>query len=51
MIIIQNYPPNVFLPELLDPADDGITIFQNVEKYLPSYKGEYFRILESFCFG
>ena len=51
MIIMQKYSPNVFLPELLGPADESTTILQNVEKYLLSYKAEYFRILESFCFG
>jgi len=48
---MQKYSPNVFLPELLDPADKSTTTLQNVEKYLPNYKAEYFRILESFCFG
>jgi len=44
-IIMQKYSPNMLLPELLGPEDDeGITIIQNVEKYLPNYKAEYFSI-------
>ena len=42
---MQKYSPNMLLPELLGPEDDeGITIIQNVEKYLPNYKAEYFSI-------
>jgi len=48
---MQKYSPNKFLPELLGPGDEGTKILQNVEQYLPIYKAEYFRILESFCFG
>jgi len=42
---MQKYSPNVLLPELLGLADEGTTILQNVEKCLPNYKAEYFRIL------
>jgi hypothetical protein len=43
--IMQKYSPNVFLSELLGPSNEGTTILQNVEKYLPNYKAEYFRVL------
>jgi len=53
VIITQKYSPNTFLPELLDPADEGTTILQNIEKYpvtkrnISEYSNSFFSVNES----